>query len=65
MLKESGEWPKEEGDAVRELMAMHEENFLSSWARKDGRVKDEWAAKAGEKNEEEIGEKEEKRREER
>ena len=45
--------PKEEGDAVREYNAMHEENFLSSWLREDV----ERVAKASEKNEEESGEK--------
>ena len=44
--------PKEEGDAVRECKAMHEENFLSNWLREDVRGKEEWAAKGGEKNEE-------------
>ena len=36
ILRERGALPKEEGDAVREYMAMHEENVLSSWLREDG-----------------------------
>ena len=49
--------PNEEGDAVREYKAMHEENFLSRWLRENVRGKEERAAKASEKNEEERGEK--------
>ena len=56
-LMESGELPKEEGGAVREYKAVHEENFLSSWLREDVRGKEERAAKAGQKNEEERCEK--------
>ena len=41
ILRERGELPKEEGDAVREYKATHEENVLSSWLREDGRVKEE------------------------
>ena len=51
-MKERGELPNEEGDAVREYRAMHEENFWSSWLREDERGKEERMAKA-EKNEEE------------
>ena len=51
------ELPKEEGDAVREYKAMHEERFLSTWLRKDGREKEERAAKVSEENKEERGEK--------
>ena len=36
---------------------MHEENFLSSWPREDGREEEEKTAKVGEENEEESGEK--------
>ena len=32
-MKERGELPNEEGDAVREFKAMHEENFWSNWPR--------------------------------
>ena len=31
--------PREEGDAVREYKAMHEENFVGSWLREDGKSK--------------------------
>ena len=34
-VQEKSAMPKEEGDAVREYNAMHEESFLSSWLRKD------------------------------
>ena len=40
-LRERGELPKEESDAVREYKAMHEENFLSSWLREDEKSKEE------------------------
>ena len=60
-MKERGESPNEVGDAVREYMAMHEDNFSSSWLREDERGKEERTARA-EKNEEERGEK--KKREE-
>ena len=55
-MKERGKLPNEEGDAVREYKAMHEENFWSSWLREDKRGKEERMAKA-EKNEGEKGEK--------
>ena len=29
VLQDTREWPKEEGDVIREQKAMHEENFLS------------------------------------
>ena len=32
--------PKEEGDVIREHKAVHEENFLSSWLREEGKVKE-------------------------
>ena len=52
-LRERGELPKEEGDAVREHKAMHnEEIFLSSWLREDERGREERTAKISEKNEE-------------
>ena len=54
--------PKEEGDAVREYKATHEENFLSSWLREDEREEKERTAKFSENSEEERGEK--KKREE-
>ena len=37
ILRKRGALLKEEGDAIREYKAMHEENFLSSWSRQDGR----------------------------
>ena len=30
-MRRKGSFPKEEGEAIREYKAMHEENFLSSW----------------------------------
>ena len=51
IMKESVELPNEEGDAVREYKAVHEENFWSSWPREDERGREERMAKAG-KNEE-------------
>ena len=36
---------------------MHEESFLGSWLREDGREKEKRTAKVSEKNEEERGEK--------
>ena len=57
ILRERGELPKEEGDAVREHMATHEENVLSSWFREDGRVKEERTVEMSTENEEERGEK--------
>ena len=44
-MKERGELLHEEGDAVREFEAMHEENLLSNWLRKDERGKEERMAK--------------------
>ena len=38
-LRERDELPKEEGDAVREYKAVHEEHFLSSWLREGVRKK--------------------------
>ena len=56
IMKERGELPNEVGDAVREYKAIHEENFWSSWLRKEERGKEEKTARA-EKKEEERGEK--------
>ena len=36
-MKERRELPNEEGFAVREYEAMHEENFWSNWLREDKR----------------------------
>ena len=44
-MKGRGELPNEEGDAVREYKALHEENFLSSWLRENERGKEERTAK--------------------
>ena len=56
VLRERGAPPKEEGDAVREYKAMHEENFLSSWLREDWREKEERLVKMSDENEDERGE---------
>ena len=31
------ELPKEEGNVIRECKALHDQNFLSSWSREDGK----------------------------
>ena len=36
-MKEGGELPHEEGDAVREFKALREENFWSDWSREEER----------------------------
>ena len=56
IVKERGELPDAEGDAVREHKAVHEDNFWSNWLREDERGKEARTAKA-DKNEEEKGEK--------
>ena len=38
-LQDRGALPREEGDAIREYKAMHEENILNSWLREDGKSK--------------------------
>ena len=48
--------PNEEGGVVKEYIAMHEEDFWSSWQREDEKGKEERIAKT-ESNEEEKGEK--------
>ena len=53
-MKERGELPNEEGDAVREYRAMHEENFWSSWPREDERGKKEKTKREEEKEEKET-----------
>ena len=45
------------GDATGEYKAMHEENFLSSWLREDGREKEERMFEVSSDNEEARGEK--------
>ena len=37
ILRERGALPMEEGDAIREYKAVHEDNFLSSWLREERR----------------------------
>ena len=39
--QDSGALPKEEGDVIRKYKAMHEDNFLSSWLREEGKDKEE------------------------
>ena len=34
-LQYRGALPQEEGDIIREYLAMHEENFMSGWLRED------------------------------
>ena len=51
-MRKRGELPKEEGDAVREYKAVHEENFVSSCLREDGREKEQRTAKMTDENEE-------------
>ena len=41
ILRERGELPKQESDAVRTYKAIHEENFPSSWPMEDERRKEE------------------------
>ena len=38
-LQDRGAVPREEGDAIREFEAMHEENFLRNWLREDWKSK--------------------------
>ena len=64
IMKERGELPNVEGDAVREYKATHEEHCWSNWLSEDERGKEERKARA-EKNEEEKAEQDEKRRGER
>ena len=40
VLRERGALPEEECDVKREYKAMHEENFLSSWLREDGKERE-------------------------
>ena len=48
IMKQKKELPDEDGDAVREFEAMHEENFWSSWLREHKRCKEERRAKSDE-----------------
>ena len=62
VLRERGALPKEEGDVIGEYKAMHEEKFLSSWLREDGKKREEKKLEMGKENEEERSKK--RRREE-
>ena len=64
VLRDRGALPKEECDFIREYKAMHEENFLSSWIREDGKEK-EVMLETSKETKEERAQKEEKRRGER
>ena len=57
MLQDRGAVPKEEGDVIRECQAMHEENFLSSRLREDGKNKEEWVMEVDKDTREETGKK--------
>ena len=37
MLEDRVALPREDGDLLREYQAVHEENFLSSWLREEGK----------------------------
>ena len=50
-MMERGELHNEEGGAVREYKAMHEENFWNNWLREDERGKEERTAKTEKKDE--------------
>ena len=65
VLQDRAELLKEEGDIIREYKAMHENIFLSSWLREDGKDKEERTMEIGKETKEETGKKEEERRGER
>ena len=54
VLQDRREWSKEEGDVIREYEATHEEHFLSSWLREDGKNKEEIIGEVGKETEEET-----------
>ena len=62
-MKERGELPNEEGCFVREQQAMHEEDFWSSWLRRDEKSKEERKIEADRKEQEMVKRGEEKREE--
>ena len=62
ILRERGALPKEDGHAVREYKAMHEEHFLSSWLSEDGRKKEERTVEMNDESEEGVKRGEEKGR---
>ena len=39
VLQDRGALLKEDGDVIREYKAMNEENFVSSWLRKEGKAR--------------------------
>ena len=47
MHQDRGALPKEEGDIIRENKAMHEENFLGSLLREDGKEKEQIIMETG------------------
>ena len=55
--QDRGGLPEEAGDVIREYKAMHEENFLSSWLREDGKDKEESIMEVDKETEEETGKK--------
>ena len=58
MLQDRGEsFAQEEGDIVREYKAMHEENFLSSWLRKEQEDKKGRKMEADRETKEDMGKK--------
>ena len=62
VLQVWGELPKEAADVIREYKAMHEEKYLSSWLREEGREEEERIMEIGKETKEEMGKK--RRREE-
>ena len=57
MRQDGGALPKDEGDAIREYKAMHEENFMSSWIREEGKHKEERIMDRDKETEEETSKK--------
>ena len=55
IIKERGEFLNEEGDVVKELKAVHEEDYWSSWLREDERGKEERKAITEKEKKEEKG----------
>ena len=47
VLQDRGALLEEEGDVIGEYKAMHEEKFLSSWLREDGKNKEEIIREVG------------------
>ena len=57
MLQDKGALHKEDGDVTKEYKSMHEENFLSSWLRKDEEDKKERTMEVDRETKEEMGKK--------